>query len=120
MNGIDRRATRRKMGAALCLTGLIGAAQGATPAASDTPLSEDDFLGEVPLVLSVSRLSQPVADAPSAVTVIDRDMIKASGFRELAERCAALGPRLAAVLEGGYNLRTLPALVAAAHRGFGP
>lgn len=85
MNGIDRRATRRKMGAALCLTGLIGAAQGATPAASDTPLSEDDFLGEVPLVLSVSRLSQPVADAPSAVTVIDRDMIKASGFRELAD-----------------------------------
>ena len=27
------------------------------------------------------------------------------GFRELAERCAALAPRLAAVLEGGYNLR---------------
>ena len=31
------------------------------------------------------------------------------GFRELAERCAALGPRVAAVLEGGYNLETLPA-----------
>ena len=40
------------------------------------------------------------------------------GFRELAARCAALGPRLAAVLEGGYNLETLPALVAAAQRGF--
>ena len=40
------------------------------------------------------------------------------GFRELAARCAALGPRVAAVLEGGYNLATLPALVAAAHRGF--
>jgi acetoin utilization deacetylase AcuC-like enzyme len=40
------------------------------------------------------------------------------GFRELAGRCAALGPRVAAVLEGGYNLGTLPALVAAAHRGF--
>ena len=39
-------------------------------------------------------------------------------FRELAARCAALGPRVAAVLEGGYNLETLPALVAAAHRGF--
>ena len=33
-------------------------------------------------------------------------------------RCAALGPRVAAVLEGGYNLETLPGLVAAAHRGF--
>ncbi len=39
-------------------------------------------------------------------------------FRELAERCAALGPRVAAVLEGGYNLETLPRLVAAAHAGF--
>jgi acetoin utilization deacetylase AcuC-like enzyme len=41
-----------------------------------------------------------------------------SGFRELAGRCAALGPRLAAVLEGGYNLETLPGLVASAHAGF--
>jgi acetoin utilization deacetylase AcuC-like enzyme len=41
------------------------------------------------------------------------------GFRDLAARCASLGPRVAAVLEGGYNLETLPGLVAAAHRGFG-
>jgi acetoin utilization deacetylase AcuC-like enzyme len=40
------------------------------------------------------------------------------GFRELARRCAALAPRLAAVLEGGYNLETLPRLVAAAQEGF--
>jgi acetoin utilization deacetylase AcuC-like enzyme len=40
------------------------------------------------------------------------------GFRELARRCAALAPRLAAVLEGGYNLVTLPRLVAAAREGF--
>ena len=44
--------------------------------------------------------------------------VTAAGFRELAERCAALAPRLAAVLEGGYNLATLPGLVAAAHEGF--
>jgi acetoin utilization deacetylase AcuC-like enzyme len=41
------------------------------------------------------------------------------GFRELAGRCAALAPRVAAVLEGGYNLETLPRLVAAALEGFG-
>jgi len=41
------------------------------------------------------------------------------GFRELARRCAALGPRTAAILEGGYNLETLPRLVAAALDGFG-
>jgi acetoin utilization deacetylase AcuC-like enzyme len=40
------------------------------------------------------------------------------GFRELARRCAALAPRVAAVLEGGYNLETLSRLVAAALDGF--
>jgi acetoin utilization deacetylase AcuC-like enzyme len=40
------------------------------------------------------------------------------GFRELARRSAALGPRVAAVLEGGYDPRTLPALVGAALEGF--
>jgi len=44
--------------------------------------------------------------------------VTAEGFRELARRCAALGPRTAAVLEGGYNLDTLPALVEAALEGF--
>jgi acetoin utilization deacetylase AcuC-like enzyme len=42
-----------------------------------------------------------------------------AAFRELAASCARLAPRVAAVLEGGYNLATLPALVAAAHAGFG-
>jgi acetoin utilization deacetylase AcuC-like enzyme len=44
--------------------------------------------------------------------------VTAHGFEELALRCAGLGPRTAAVLEGGYNLRTLPALVLAALAGF--
>jgi acetoin utilization deacetylase AcuC-like enzyme len=35
----------------------------------------------------------------------------------LARRCAELAPRLAAVLEGGYNLETLPTLVEAARSG---
>jgi acetoin utilization deacetylase AcuC-like enzyme len=41
-----------------------------------------------------------------------------AGFRELARRCAGLAPRVAAVLEGGYNLATLPGLVGAALDGF--
>jgi acetoin utilization deacetylase AcuC-like enzyme len=40
------------------------------------------------------------------------------GFRELARRSKALAPRCAAVLEGGYNLGTLPRLVSAALEGF--
>jgi len=41
------------------------------------------------------------------------------GFREMARRCAAAAPRVAAVLEGGYELETLPTLVDAALEGFG-
>jgi len=39
-------------------------------------------------------------------------------FAELGRRAAALAPQVAAVLEGGYNLATLPDLVAAALEGF--
>jgi acetoin utilization deacetylase AcuC-like enzyme len=44
--------------------------------------------------------------------------VSADGFRELARRSAGLAPRVAAVLEGGYNLDTLPELVEAALEGF--
>jgi acetoin utilization deacetylase AcuC-like enzyme len=44
--------------------------------------------------------------------------LSAEAFTELARRCRLLGPRIAAVLEGGYNLRTLPDLVQAALAGF--
>ena len=40
------------------------------------------------------------------------------GFRELARRCRGSAPRVAAVLEGGYDLETLPGLVDAALDGF--
>jgi iron complex outermembrane recepter protein len=48
-------------------------------------VDEYDYIGDVPNVLSVSRLSQPKSDAPSAVTVIDREMIRASGIVDLPE-----------------------------------
>jgi len=43
--------------------------------------------------------------------------VTADGFREMARRCRDAAPRVAAVLEGGYNLETLPALVDAALEG---
>jgi len=43
--------------------------------------------------------------------------VTAAGFRELARRCRDLAPRLAAVLEGGYDPRTLPVLVQFALEG---
>ena len=44
-------------------------------------------------------------------------LVTEAGFRELARRAAGLAPRVAAILEGGYNLRTLPGLVEAARDG---
>jgi len=54
-------------------------------AAPADPLSEMDYFSEQPVVLSASRLSQPVNRAPAAVTVITREMIEASGFRQLPD-----------------------------------
>jgi iron complex outermembrane receptor protein len=48
--------------------------------------SERDFLdAQVPLVLSVSRLPQRPDEIPGAVTVIDRQMIHASGARDVVD-----------------------------------
>jgi acetoin utilization deacetylase AcuC-like enzyme len=44
--------------------------------------------------------------------------VTADGFREMARRCRDAAPRVAAVLEGGYQLETLPVLVDAALDGF--
>jgi acetoin utilization deacetylase AcuC-like enzyme len=56
-------------------------------------------------------------DAHAADPLADMRVTE-DGFRELARRCAALSDRVAAVLEGGYELETLPGLVDAALDGF--
>jgi iron complex outermembrane receptor protein len=53
--------------------------------AEDGSISEQAYLQDFPVVLSASRLSQPLSEAPNAMTVIDRSMIKASGFRNIAD-----------------------------------
>jgi iron complex outermembrane receptor protein len=52
------------------------------PAETD---SEQDFFADIPVVLSATRLRQPIKDAPVTVTVIDREMIEASGFTEIPD-----------------------------------
>ncbi len=44
---------------------------------------EDVFFSSLPVVASVSRLPQRVADAPTSVTVIDREMIRSLPIRDL-------------------------------------
>jgi acetoin utilization deacetylase AcuC-like enzyme len=66
-----------------------------------------------PQLLLVSAGFDAHVDDPLAEMELTR-----TGFRDLAARCARLAPRLAAVLEGGYELETLPGLVEAALEGF--
>lgn len=47
--------------------------------------TEDAFFSDLPVVASVSRLPQRASEAPGAVTVIDREMIRASGARNFAD-----------------------------------
>ena len=62
----------------------VALAFGATSASgADSMLSEAAFLGEMPVVLTASRIAQSPLDAPAPVTVIDREMIRASGFTEI-------------------------------------
>ena len=48
-------------------------------------LSEQDYFADLPVVLSVSRLAQPLNETPGAVTIIDAETIRRSGAREVAE-----------------------------------
>ena len=61
---------------------LLAASGGAARAQS---LTEDDYLAEVPVVLTASRLQQSLHDAPGSMTVIERDQIRRSGARDVAE-----------------------------------
>ena len=76
----------RKFFACKCLVScaaLFGAAGAA--AQTQIALSERDYFEELPVVLSVSRLAQPLDEAPGAVTVIDREMIRQSGVRQIVD-----------------------------------
>lgn len=57
----------------------------AAPAWAEDALDESAYLSEMPIVATVSRLPTRVDEAPSAVTVIDRQMIKDSGAWDLSE-----------------------------------
>lgn len=49
----------------------------------DAAHASDVFFSDIPVVLTASRMAQSSLDAPVAVTVIDREMIRASGFTEI-------------------------------------
>jgi iron complex outermembrane receptor protein len=70
----------------LARVAALAFALAATRAGAQSPLlSEEEFVADLPVVLTASRLAQPQAEAPAAVTVLDRQLIEASGARNLSE-----------------------------------
>lgn len=60
----------------LCLSGQ---------AIAEQKEAESQFFEEFPVVITATRLKQPLSETPSAMTVIDHAMIKASGSRTIPE-----------------------------------
>jgi iron complex outermembrane receptor protein len=71
----------------LCCAALACAAPLIAAKADEPPidLSEREFLTDIPLVYSASRLPQQPQDAAGATSVIDREMIRASGARDITD-----------------------------------
>lgn len=74
---------RYLMSALACMLGAeLSHAQSASAASA---LSEQDFLADVPIVLSVSRLAQRLDETPGAMTILDRDFIRMTGARDVVD-----------------------------------
>lgn len=53
--------------------------------AADEAFDQADFFSEVPIVSSATRLNQKITEVPAAITIIDREMIEASGATEIPQ-----------------------------------
>lgn len=68
---------------AVCLLVFFFELNGLVLAGSE--FSEEDILGEIPVAIAATRMPQSITDTPVAISVIDRQMIEASGFVEIPD-----------------------------------
>jgi len=71
-------------------------------AVAQTGHSEAPYFDALPVVLTVSRMPQPQREAPASITVIDRDLIRATGYRDIG-RLMRLVPGMQVAQEGGND-----------------
>lgn len=69
----------------ICLLLTLALASLSVQAQNEASTTADDFFADSPLILTVSRMSKPILESPASVSVIDREMISASGVRNLAD-----------------------------------
>lgn len=89
----------RKACYSLVLSLALGGFTGVSAQAAERAPTEEDYFAHVPVVLTASRLDQPLNEAPGAITVIDRHTIRLSGARTLVEVMRLVPGYLA----GGWN-----------------
>lgn len=85
------------------LSSPVGIIKKATAQTEIALVSESEFFADIPSVATVTRLPTPKSETPAAVTIIDKDMIQASGARDLVDL-----------------LRLVPGFQVASPRGFRP
>ena len=69
----------------LTATALLLSLANATPILAEDYLTEEDLFADLPVVTGASHFPQQIANAPTSVTIIDRDMIEASGALEVVD-----------------------------------
>ena len=64
---------------------MVAAIMLQTPAMAEAMDDDEIFMAEIPVGMSATRMPQPLLYSPVSTTIITRDMIKASGFNEIAD-----------------------------------
>lgn len=101
MNGcpIQMHILRRTIGLLLLPTSLYAVTSEDTLALLG---SEELLIGEMPTVISATRLQQPISDSPVSTTIIDTQMIKASGAQTIADLLRLVPGFTVGYLSGNY------------------
>lgn len=68
--------------------------------------SEELFIGELPMVISATRLKQPLNESPVSTTIIDRQMIEASGAQTIPDLLRLVPGFTVGYLSGNYPVAT--------------
>ncbi len=63
---------------------VLSTVSASVTADSGALLGDEGYFEQLPVVLTPSRLPQPLQEAPAAVTVLDQDLIRATGYRDIA------------------------------------
>ncbi len=94
------------MNSNLCYLGLLLFPASLFAATADNTLamlgSEDMYLEDMPIVISATRLEQPLNESPVATTVIDRQMIDASGAQTIPDILRLVPGFTVGYLNGNY------------------